>query len=214
MYVPRHFAVDDLPTLHGFMAQYGFAYLVTATDGAPVASHLAMMVDASRGEYGTLVGHMSRANPQWREFAAAAGEAEALAIFHGPHAYISPSWYDGQQAVPTWNYTAVHAYGRPRILEDHQAVLALLQNLVAEHESARPEPWSLDSQEADYRDMKISGIVAFEIPISRLEGKFKLNQNKPAADRQGVIAGLRGADDAMAEDVADLMEDAQTRLKD
>ena len=137
MYIPRQFVETDKRVLHGLMASYGFASLVTVADGAPVASHLPIMVDREAGEYGTLVGHMARNNPQWRGF----GEGtEALAIFQGPHGYISPNWYVSEQAVPTWSYTAVHAYGVPRIIKDHDAVLALLERLVAENESAVSGP--------------------------------------------------------------------------
>ena len=210
MYVPRHFSEDHVPTLHGFMAQYGFATLVTTRDGAPGASHLPLLVDSGASEYGTLIGHMARANPQWRGFD---GETQALAIFQGPHAYISPSWYESEQAVPTWNYVAVHAYGAPRILEDHDAALAVLEALVAVHESTGPAPWRIDSQTTDYRDTQIRGIVAFEIPITRLEGKFKLSQNKPEADRRGAARGLRDRGDALAVELARMMEAREESVK-
>lgn len=203
MYIPRHFAVDHLPTLHDFMERYGFATLITTGNGAPVASHLPLMIDREAGEFGTLIGHMARPNPQWRGFDEG---AEALAVFHGPHAYISPSWYESSQKVPTWNYTAVHAYGVPRIIDDHDAVLAGLENMVAFYESGMDRPWRIDSQADDYRDMKMRGIVAFEIPISRVEGKFKLNQNKPEADRKGAVKGLRESGEAQDAALADLME--------
>ena len=203
MYVPRHFSEDHLPTLQGLMAQYGFATLVTTRDGAPVASHLPLLVDRECGEFGRLIGHMARANPQWRGFD---GKTQALAVFQGPHAYISPRWYESEQAVPTWNYAAVHAYGAPRIIEDHDAALAVLEALVAVHEGAGPAAWRIDSQTADYRDSQIRGIVAFEIPITRLEGKFKLSQNKSEADRLGAARGLRDSGDALAAELARMME--------
>ncbi len=203
MYVPRHFSEDHVPTLHGFMAQYGFATLVTCKDGIPFASHLPLLIDGGVGEYGVLIGHMSRANPQWRGFGE---DVEALAIFLGPHAYVSPNWYPSQQKVPTWNYAAVHAYGTPRILEDHRTVLEVLERLVAENESAMAEPWRIDSQSTEFRDAQMRGIVAFEIPIRRLEGKYKLNQNKPEADRLGAAAGLRATGEPLAQDVARMME--------
>lgn len=196
------------------MADYGFASLVTVVDGAPIASHLPIMVDREAGQYGTLIGHMARNNPQWRGFGPA---TEALVIFQGPHGYISPNWYASEQAVPTWNYTAVHAYGAPRIIEDHDAVLAHMERLVAENEGAvsgpGDAPWSLDGQAEEFRDMQLRGIVAFEIPIRRLEGKFKLNQNKPEADRLGAAAGLRASGDALAGELARLMEDVVERKK-
>ncbi len=211
MYVPRHFSEDHVPTLHAFMAQYGFATLVTSLDAQPFASHLPLLIDSGSGKFGTLIGHMARANPQWRGFGE---EALALAIFQGPHAYISPSWYDSKQVVPTWNYAAVHAYGTPRIFEDHDAVLALLERLVAENERAMAEPWRIDSLSSEFRDAQMRGIVAFEIPITRLEGKYKLNQNKPEADRLGAAAGLRGTGHGPAGDVARMMEAWDERAKD
>ena len=211
MYVPRHFCEDHVPTLHAFMARYGFATLVTSLDAAHFASHLPLLVDSGAGEYGVLIGHMSRANPQWRGFGE---DVEALAIFLGPHAYVSPSWYASEQKVPTWNYAAVHAYGTPRILEDHHAVLELLERLVAENESAMAEPWRIDSLSSEFRDAQMRGIVAFEIPITRLQGKVKLNQNKPEADRLGAAAGLRATGEALAQDVARMMETWDERAKD
>lgn len=172
MYVPRHFAEDNVPTLHGFMA---------------------------------------RANPQRRGFGE---EALALAIFQGPHAYISPSWYDSKQVVPTWNYAAVHAYGAPRIIEDHDATLAVLERLVAENESAMAEPWRIDSQTDAFRDAQMRGITAFEIPITRLEGKYKLAQNKPEADRLGTATALRETGDAHALELARMMEACDESEKD
>ncbi len=210
MYVPRHFAEDDVPTLHGFMAQYGFATLVTTRDGAPFANHLPLLVDGGAGGYGALIGHMARANPQWRGFDAG---NEVLAIFQGPHAYVSPNWYPSRQKVPTWNYVAVHAYGVPHIIEDHDAVLAVLERLVAENEGAMAKPWRIDSQTADYRDMQMRGIVAFELPLARLEGKYKLAQTKSGADRLGAAAGLRDTGDALALELARMMEARDEREK-
>ncbi len=211
MYVPRHFAQDHVPTLHGLMAQYGFATLVTTMDGAPVASHLPLLVDSGSGDFGALIGHMARANPQWRGFDAG---TEALAIFQGPHAYISPSWYVSEQAVPTWNYAAVHAYGVPRIIGDHDAALEVLKRLVAFYESASPAPWRIDSQTTDYRNTQMRGIVAFEIPVTRLEGKYKLAQNKPEADRLGAAKGLRDSGETLAVELARMMEARDDREKD
>ena len=203
MYVARLFSETHVPTLHALMAQYRFATLVTSLDGSPVASHLPLLIDSGTGEYGVLIGHMSRANPQWRGFGE---DVEALAIFHGPHAYVSPSWYDSEQTVPTWNYAVVHAYGTPRILEDHRTVLEMLERLVASSESAMAEPWRIGSLSSEFRDTQMRGIVAFEIPITRLEGNYKLSQNKPEADRRGAVAGLRETGEALAEDVARMME--------
>ena len=203
MYLPHHFAEDDTAALRQLMGRHDFALLVTTQDGAPFATHLPLLVEPDTGPHGTILGHMSRANPQWRGFAEG---VEALAIFHGPHAYISPSWYADEPAVPTWNHAAVHAYGTPTVIDDHNAALAILERLVTVQEAGRAEPWSLDNVPDDFRDTQMRGITAFEMPITRLEGKFKMGQNKPAEDRLGAAAGLRATGDPMAAEVAVLME--------
>jgi len=208
MYVPPHFAEDDRETLFELIRRYDFALLLTVVDGAPLGSHLPFMLDAGRGENGTLLAHMARANPHWRSFD---GRAEALVVFQGPHAYVSPGWYDpANNAVPTWNYAVVHAYGTPRIIDDPAAVRAQQERMVAHYEAGMPEPWRLDSQPADYVAAMLNGIVAFEIPVRRLEGKFKLNQNHPPANRTGAIAGLRARGDPLDLATAALM-DARAR---
>lgn len=195
MYVPKDFALDDPAQIAAVMKRHAFALLVTAAGGAaPVATHLPFLYDASHGSRGRLRGHMARANPQWRDFAALAEkDAEALVIFPGPHAYVSPRWYRPGAAVPTWNYVAVHAYGTPAIVDDDAAVDALLRELVAEYEAGADRPWSLDGQEAAFLARMRRGIVAFEIPIARLEAKAKLSQNRTPEDRRGVIDGLRAS---------------------
>lgn len=194
MYIPRSFAEEDRATLHAFMRQHAFAALVTVENGVPVANHVPFLVDAERGPAGTLVGHLARANPQWRGFA-----GEAMAVFQGPHGYVSPRWYAGAPNVPTWNYAVVHAYGTPRVIDDAAAVLAVVRRLTEVYERENPRPWSVDEVPAEFVDRLLRAIVAFELPISRLEGKFKLNQNKTAADRAGVIAALAGVNEPLAE---------------
>jgi transcriptional regulator len=195
MYRPAEFREDDRGALYALIRAHGFATLVTVADGAPFASHLPLLLDEA---HGALLGHVARANPQWRHF----GPGEAVAIFQGPHGYVSPSWYATAPAVPTWDYVAVHAYGRPRVIEDPAAVRRLLARLVASAESALPAPWSLDLPE-DFLARMVHGIVAFEMPLDRLAGKRKLSQNRSPADRAGVVAGLRAAgNDALANEVA------------
>ena len=186
MYLPPAFRIESASKLAEFIRRHSFATLITHSDGAPFASHLPMLFRSGDGEHGTLVSHMARANPQWRHFVEG---GELLAIFHGPHAYISPSWYETEPAVPTWNYATVHAYGVPRIIDDPAEVVALLGETVAEYESAFENPWSGELPE-DFRDKLVRGIVAFEIPISRIEGKYKLGQNRSAADLKGVFDAL------------------------
>ena len=189
MYIPHHFQVEDPAPLFDLMRQFSFATLVSTHEGTPVAAHLPFMLRPDAGPNGTLLGHMARANPQWRSFDP---ECEVLTIFQGDHAYISPAWYLQHPSVPTWNYAVVHAYGLPRIVEDPDAVKRMLQELVHQHESGFQTPWQMDLP-PDYEANMIKGIVAFEITLTRLEGKFKLSQNRGAPDRQGVITALGGS---------------------
>ena len=198
MYVPKAFREDDLGRLHGFLRAWSFALLVTDVDGVPGATHLPLVLDAGSGTQGRLIGHVARANPQWRTFD---GTREALAVFSGPHAYVSPTWYATAPAVPTWNYGAVHVYGRPRVLEGADATRDAVARLVTEHDPG----WPLGDQPEEFIAGMLRGIVAFEMPIERLEGKLKLSQNRPAADRPGIVAALRGGGE-VERAVADLME--------
>lgn len=186
MYAPRHFAETHLATLHALMREHSFATLVSWLDGAPFATHVPLLVDEARGALGTLVGHVARANPHAAAFD---GVSPTLAIFQGPHAYVSPRWYAASPNVPTWNYVAVHATGRARVLDDAASVRALLERSAALHETG-PAPWTAHAH-AEYVEKLVRGIVAFELPIEKLEGKRKLSQNKTAADRSGVVAALR-----------------------
>jgi transcriptional regulator len=202
MYTPEAFREDDITRLHALMQDYNFAALVTQQpDGLPVATHLPFIVDTKRGSsgYGTLLCHMARANPQWRSFD---GEREALVIFQGPHAYVSPSWYEEPLSVPTWNYAVVHAYGRPRIIEDATELYNNLRMLVQQSEAQFEKPWPFDLP-ANFVQGMMRGTVGFEIEITRLEGKFKLNQNRSLADQAHVAATLHNTN----EDVARLMDD-------
>lgn len=202
MYIPKGFEVEDLPTLHDFMERHSFATFISWLEGAPFATHLPLLLDRERGEKGTIVGHVARANPHGTLFD---GKSPALVIYTGPHAYISPSWYASQQKVPTWLYTAVHASGRPREIADPAKVRALLERMVTLFEGGFAEPWRIGSQTETYLAGMQRGIVAFEMPIARLEGKFKLNQIKSEADRRGNIAALEASDDPMAREIAELM---------
>jgi transcriptional regulator len=207
MYVPDPFALHDQAAIAGLLQRHSFALLVTAADGAPQASHLPFLYDPGRGPKGTLVAHLARANPQRRELERLAAEGgQALVVFQGPHAYVSPRWYGTSQAVPTWNYLAVHAYGRPEIVAEPERVRAIIERLIATHESGLAEPWSLDSQKQTYVSAMLRGIVAFEIPVARLDATAKLNQNKPAEARLAAAAALRESGGAQAQEVAALME--------
>lgn len=201
MYIPPAFRVEDSSKLAALMKQHSFATLVTYGEAAPFASHLPMLFRADDGNHGKLVSHMARANPQWKHFVSG---KEALAIFHGPHCYISPSWYQTPLAVPTWNYAVVHAYGVPKIISDHEQVISLLKETTAAYEGIFEQPWTGDIPE-EFRDKLIQGIVAFEIPIERIEGKFKLSQNRSAEDIQSVVDALSHSDDESSKAVAQMM---------
>jgi len=203
VYVPKHFEVTDTAWCHALMGAQSFALMITADDtGAPFATHLPILVDERRGPLGTLRGHVARANPHWRHLAAG---RPTLVVFSGAHAYVSPSWYATHPAVPTWNYVAVHASGTGALVEDAEQVRALLADLVHVYESPGPEAWSFEALPADYVAGMQRGIVAFEIPIARLEGKAKLSQNRDAVDRGRTREALAASDDPVARAVAALM---------
>jgi transcriptional regulator len=192
MYVPPIFAEKNVDTLHALIDDYGFATLVSATAGGLTATHVPVMLDRARGPQGTLVAHIARANPHGRSL----DGADVLAIFLGPHGYISPSWYQQHPAVPTWNYAAVHAYGRARLIDDPARLEAMVKQLVAQYESGRAQPWTADGLPRDYVNGMLRGIVGIEIEIARLEGKLKLSQNRNAVDRGNVIAALAAGERA------------------
>lgn len=199
MYTPKHFTVADRAALDGVIRANPFGLLVGELDGLPFGTHLPFLLDGDR-----LLSHFARGNPHWEVID---GQAEMLAVFSGPHAYVSPRWYESEQAVPTWNYVAVHVYGAPRVIDDPGQVRELLDRLVAEYEG---DAWSLDNQDAGFTDRMSRGIVAFEMPIEHIEGKFKLSQNRPDEDRQRVIAEFEKSGDSENAELARLMRKAQT----
>lgn len=201
MYIPKSFSQTDREILNAFMQAHNFATLVSQIDGQLVVTPLPLMLDTTRGEYGTLTGHLARANPHWKGLT----QSEALVIFQGPHTYISPSWYETHPSVPTWNYTTIQAYGLPRIIDDAKTMTAMLGQLVDHHESGFEHPWAMDLPE-DYMDKMLQAIVAFEIPITRLEGKFKLSQNRSEADQTRVISALAESSYPPDQEVSALMQ--------
>jgi transcriptional regulator len=214
MYTPKAFDVTDLPMLHAAMQESELATLVTITTNGLVATHLPLLLDEAKGEYGTLTGHVSRANVQWRE---TDPNAEALIIFLGLDSYISPNWYPAKQetgrVVPTWNYAAIHAYGRITFIEDPEWLRTMVTDLTKKHEASFPAPWKVTDAPAVYIDSQLKAIVGFEFQIVRLEGKQKFNQNRSVEDRLGVIQGLRELEDERKTQVAELMEGIESRLK-
>ncbi len=165
MYVPASFAEPDTDRLHDFMRRHSFAVLTSQGGDGLVASHLPLLLEPDAGPHGHLIGHMARANPQWWGI-----RGEVLVVFHGPHAYVSPSWYEEPGTVPTWNYVAVHAYGTVHLVEDRDGLLDILPRSVLAYESPRPEPWAFDESEPHVERM-LQAIVGFRIEITRLEGK-------------------------------------------
>lgn len=205
MFVPDAFKLSDPAIIEEVIEGYDFALLVTARPGAaPVASHIPVIFEPENGPHGRLLGHLARANPQWRDLASLAAEGgEALVIFQGPHAYVSPRWYGASTPqVPTWNYLAVHAYGPPRLIEGLEPLRDLLDRLAAKQEAGEPNPWRLDDQPEDFIAGMARGIVGFEIPVSRLDAKAKLSQNKASEAARGAAAALATQDDPLARETA------------
>lgn len=204
MYLPSHFEERRPEVLRVLIERHPLGTLVTTGPGGLEANHIPFLYDPEPGPHGTLLAHVARGNPVWRETGAG---AEALVVFQGPQAYISPSMYPTKKehgrAVPTWNYMVVHAHGRLRAIEDPAWLRALLERLTARHEAGRPEPWSLSDAPGDYLEKMMQAIVGIEIPVSRIVGKWKVSQNQPAENRAGVVAGLREAGGDEARGMAD-----------
>lgn len=201
MYLPPAFEEGRADRLRALMQDAPFATLVTMTDAGLIASHVPLLLDASAGEHGTLIGHLARPNPQASD---SRPEIEALAIFQGPQFYVTPSWYATKRAtgkvVPTWNYMAVHAYGTLRFFSDPDRLLDIVTRLTERHEGERQKPWAVSDAPADYIAGMLRGIIGFELAISRIDGKAKMSQNRPAEDRAGVVAGL--TEDGRPDDAA------------
>lgn len=191
MYCPAAFRQDDLPSLHAQIQSSGLA-IVTSTGAQGLqASHLPLLLEPGEGEFGTLYGHFARANPHWRDLA---DGAEALVVFSGSEAYVHPGWYPAKaehgKVVPTWNYIAVHAWGQAEVFDEPERLLQLVSRLSDRHEQGRAQPWAVSDAPRDYIDAMLRAIVGFALPIRRVEGKWKLSQNRSANDQTGVRVGL------------------------
>ncbi len=200
MYIPKHFEEKDKAELIKFMREYNFAVLISEKDALPIATHLPFVIEES-GDDLILKSHMAKANPQWETFS---DNKEVLVIFSEPHAYISPSLYDHKQHVPTWNYIAVHAYGTPQLLKEGEETEKLLDAMFEEFEKSYKAQYA--ELDAVYKNKLLKAIVAFEIKVNRLEGKFKLSQNKSSKERERVKSSLESSADSVKSDLSKYMK--------
>ena len=202
VYTPRSFRMEDLSVLHDLIRDYSFGTLISQDGDRPVATHLPFMLDPARGgPSGTLISHMARANPQWKSWTP---ETRVLTIFQGPHAYVTPGWYETQETVPTWNYATVHAYGTPQLIHDPAELRPLVTDLVGLHEGHAQSGWDPASMESVI-EMELRAIVGFTIPIDSIEGKFKFSQNRSRADQRGVADGLEASTDPLEQAAGAMM---------
>jgi transcriptional regulator len=213
MYLPNHFKEDRTEVLHELIRSHPFATLITLDAGGLVANHIPMEIDAASGPLGTLRGHVARGNPVWKSPRL---DVEALAVFHGPQHYITPTYYATKAAtgkvVPTWNYAAVHAYGALRIIDDTGWLRRFVEQLTDRHEAAHAAAsgdaaWHVGDAPESFVEHMVNAIVGVEIEIARIEGKWKVSQNRPAEDRAGVVAGLARGSDPAAQAMAELVRE-------
>lgn len=207
MYQPPHHREDRLEVQHALIRAHPLGALVTMGEGGLAANLIPFVLDAGAGPFGTLQGHLARANPQWKHFDP---KVEALVIFQGAESYITPSWYETKRetgkAVPTWNYATVQVRGPLQVIEDRDWLAAQIRNLTNESEAPRAEKWAVDDAPESYIAAQLKGIVGLQIPIARIEGKWKVSQNRNEADREGVVRGLRESGAPSSRAMAELVE--------
>ncbi|WP_308634376.1 FMN-binding negative transcriptional regulator [Paenibacillus silvisoli] len=207
MYNPKHFQAAELPELMAFVEKYSFGTLYSQTDGEPFATQLPFLLERDADGQLYLLGHMARVNPHWRLIA-----DRVLVVFQGPHAYISPTWYQEERTVPTWNYATVHASGEFELVESGEELIRILNRTVEKYESSMEAPWRADMT-SPFQTQLMQGIVGFKVKIIRFEGKWKLSQNHSDERRERVINALRLSERDNAQAVADLMEENLKRKK-
>lgn len=207
MYVPESFSVVDEKEIEAFLQTYDFATIVSSTSADLIATHVPVAVRREASGL-VVVGHIAQANAHWEIMD---GVIESLVMFHGPHSYVSPTWYADSPAVPTWNYAVVHAYGRPQMRRDRAFLESVLGELLHRYEERRAVPWRIEDLPSDYREQALSRIVGFEMPILKVEAKFKLGQNRTAVDRARTIEGLERENSTEASGLAEFM---RAHLKD
>ncbi len=201
MYLPKHYDVTDRQQLHDFIKGNGFGILFSGNGPEPVASHLPFILDESAGEQGILLSHMAGANRQWRH----ADGQQVLTVFQGPHTYVSPTWYQDPETVPTWNYVAVHVYGILKVVQDQERIQNILARITDYYEASLPQPWQAEFT-SEYAQQMVKRIVAFEIEIDKMQGKWKLNQNHPEERRRRVVDVLKTMPDDNSRGIVTLME--------
>lgn len=215
MYRVAAFREERIDVMHALIRAHPLAVLVTSVGGTLEANHLPLLIDPLPSPQGTLRGHVARANPLWRQVREAGCENEVLAVFQGPQAYVTPSWYPEKRAtgkvVPTWNYAVVHAHGPLIIRDDRDWLRDLVSRLTDQQEAGLPQPWAISDAPADYIERMLGAIVGIEIPINRIEGKWKVSQNKADAERAGVADGLAQSADPQAQAIAGLVTESLAR---
>jgi transcriptional regulator len=214
MYMPPAFREDDLPIIHAEMGKIQLATLVTLTGNGMVATHLPLMLDPAAGDYGTLYGHVARGNTQWSE---SLPDVEALAIFTASDAYVTPNWYPSKQetgkVVPTWMYAAIHAYGKAKFIDDAEWLRDFVTRLTDKHEASNAQPWKVTDAPSAYVDSQLARIIGVELPISRLEGKWKFDQRSTVQDRVGVLGGLEASGTPANLEAASVMRGIEAKRK-
>lgn len=209
MYIPKYHAFTDEPALHTHIANHPLGTWVCLADGSLVANHIPLLLDRAHGPHGRLIGHVSRANPVWRQLS---GGAASVVTFMGPQAYITPAWYPGKsehgKVVPTWNYVTVHVHGTARAVEEPNWMLDMLTRLTDAQEAPNPAPWKVTDAPSDYVQRMLRAIVGIEITIERLEGRLKVSQDEDTADRHGTVQGLQQMPDTQAQAMAALVHKA------
>ncbi|MGG5255351.1 FMN-binding negative transcriptional regulator [Neobacillus sp. SM06] len=208
MYIPKAFEVTDKKKLVNFIQNHSFGILFSETGDGPFATHLPFLFDETKGENGVLIGHMAKPNLHWGKL----DKKEVLIVFSGPHAYISPAWYNETNTVPTWNYVAVHVFGEFHLIENKQEMQSIIEKTVDFYESPMPNPWEANLDDK-FIDGLMNGIVGFEINIKKIEGKWKLNQNHSRQRQQNVINGLKTRDEYDSQEIALLMEQNLHEIK-
>jgi transcriptional regulator len=203
MYIPSAFAITDPVKIAEVISAHSFGMMISKDGDSLFASHLPFLYQPESGPHGLLRSHMAKANRHWKLFNE---QEEALVIFNGPHSYISPNWYTTQVAVPTWNYVTVHAYGKARILTSDADLTAILVETVDKHESGLPEPWTTSHVPTEMEAKLHLALVGFEVEITRIEGKFKLGQNRSQEDREKMLSVLQASGDSESRALAEYME--------